>query len=587
MKIDELMRETTIKLDQAAKGKVAAGTVASTEVATLIAESMPDSDFFFPDLLQSFAKLLSRRQELMDLLPQAAQSRLNETAGAPQTAIPRSPENQSSSIGAKTVNTPFPQGISGLARDSRIMTDTIRQMISELEFVERVPDLASVYEQVRIKPAEIAGQRQNNGSVFVPSGPVDMKVEAPLMQAVSQRVSETMSVLNSIVDSAQNPSVPATNFNRLVTQAAATGKIAPELAVWVEEVAAALDQMPEMPDFTAAVTKWVNQVDPRIMRLSQTVENPELVRVWTAVQALNEFSLPAEQQPTIIAARTALGNDPAGQKVMPQLDVLRSVVQRIVDLPTLVQTGQTTSQLASLSQVGRFELLLSTAAARPELLEKLVAVLPELVTVGEIPVTSKAAPTTFQTLIQTAPQWLKTLADREEKPVMLQFWLAAKATDLGPWLSMESAERQQLTTMLKELRTTFEQPEAFHTPREDASSRSFMMQVPLYAPGQERPYPALIQVFEEKKERGGGQLPEQEVWVRVSLETDHIGTVDLSFRLQEKKYLSIFSRFADPQAASEFRASLPELRKEMAGTSLELKKIAVAGRIHPGGKIDG
>ena len=587
MKIDELMRETTIKLDQAAKGKVAAGTVASTEVATLIAESMPDSDFFFPDLLQSFAKLLSRRQELMDLLPQAAQSRLNETAGAPQTAIPRSPENQSSSIGAKTVNTPFPQGISGLARDSRIMTDTIRQMISELEFVERVPDLASVYEQVRIKPAEIAGQRQNNGSVFVPSGPVDMKVEAPLMQAVSQRVSETMSVLNSIVDSAQNPSVPATNFNRLVTQAAATGKIAPELAVWVEEVAAALDQMPEMPDFTAAVTKWVNQVDPRIMRLSQTVENPELVRVWTAVQALNEFSLPAEQQPTIIAARTAQGNDPAGQKVMPQLDVLRSVVQRIVDLPTLVQTGQTTSQLASLSQVGRFELLLSTAAARPELLEKLVAVLPELVTVGEIPVTSKAAPTTFQTLIQTAPQWLKTLADREEKPVMLQFWLAAKATDLGPWLSMESAERQQLTTMLKELRTTFEQPEAFHTPREDASSRSFMMQVPLYAPGQERPYPALIQVFEEKKERGGGQLPEQEVWVRVSLETDHIGTVDLSFRLQEKKYLSIFSRFADPQAASEFRASLPELRKEMAGTSLELKKIAVAGRIHPGGKIDG
>lgn len=586
MKIDELMRETTIKLDQAAKGKMAAGTVASTEVAALIAEGMPDSDFFFPDLLQSFAKLLSRRQELMDLLPQAAQSRLNETAGSPQTAISRSPENQSS-VGAQTVNTPFPQGISGLARDSRIMTDTIRQMISELEFVERVPDLASVYEQVRIKPAEIAGQRQNNGSVVVPSGPVDMKVEAPLMQAVSQRVSETMSVLHSIVDSAQNPSVPATNFNRLVTQAAATGKIAPELAVWVEEVAAALDQMPEMPEFTAAVNKWVNQVDPRIMRLAQTVENPELVRVWTAVQALNEFSLPAEQQPTIIAARTALGNDPAGQKVMPQLDVLRSVVQRIVDLPTLEQTGQTTSQLASLSQVGRFELLLSTAAARPELLEKLVAVLPELVTVREIPVTSKAAPTTFQTLIQTAPQWLKTLTDREEKPVMLQFWLAAKATDLGPWLSMESAERQQLTTMLKELRTTFEQPEAFHTPREDASSRSFMMQVPLYAPGQERPYPALIQVFEEKKERGGGQLPEQEVWVRVSLETDHIGTVDLSFRLQEKKYLSIFSRFADPQAASEFRASLPELRKEMAGISLELKKIAVAGRIHPGGKSDG
>ena len=93
MKIDELMRETTIKLDQAAKGKVAAGTVASTEVAALVADIMPDSDFFFPDLLQSFAKLLSRRQELMELLPQAAQSRLNDTAASPQTVLPRSSEN--------------------------------------------------------------------------------------------------------------------------------------------------------------------------------------------------------------------------------------------------------------------------------------------------------------------------------------------------------------------------------------------------------------------------------------------------------------------------------------------------------------
>ena len=586
MKIDELMRETTIKLDQAAKGKVAAGTVASTEVAALVADIMPDSDFFFPDLLQSFAKLLSRRQELMELLPQAAQSRLNDTAASPQTVLPRSPENPASA-GGQTINTPFPQGISGLARDSRMMTDTLRQMISELEFVERVPDLASVYEQVRIKPAEIAGQRQNSTGVFVMPGSTGIEPQDPLAQTASQRVSSVMAVLQSVVDAAQNPSVPLSYLNRITAQAAATGKIAPELAAWVDEVTATLDGMPETPEFTAALSKWINQVDPRILRLAQTVEKPELVRVWAAVQALNDLPHPVEQSSATIAARPALGNEPAGQKVMPQLDLLRSVVQRIVDLPAPVQIGQTTNQLASLSQVGRFELLLSAAAARPELLEKLLVVLPEFVTAAETSPTSKAMPPALHTLTQSAPQWLKTLAEREEKPVLLQFWLAAKAADLSPWISMEPAERQQLTTVLKELRSTFEQPEAFRTPREDTSSRSFMMQVPLYAPGQERPYPALIQVFEEKKERGGGQLPEQEVWVRVSLETDHIGTVDLSFRLQEKKYLSIFSRFADPQAASDFRSSLSELRKEMAGTSLELKKIAVAGRIHRGGKADG
>ena len=269
------------------------------------------------------------------------------------------------------------------------------------------------------------------------------------------------------------------------------------------------------------------------------------------------------------------------------LHFLRSVVEKIADLPVAAQPSTANTQLGMTSQAGRFELLLSSVAARPELLEKLIAMLLRTLPTKELLQSDKAMPAAYETLAQAVPKWLKAMVEREEKPVLLQFWVAAKVADLEPWLKMEPLERQQLIAVLKELSSTFEQPEAFRTPREDTNSRSFMMQIPLYAPGQETPYPALIQVFEEKKERGNGQLPEQEVWVRVSLETDHIGTVDLSFRLQDKKYLSIFSRFANPDAASEFRASLPELRKEMAGTSLELKKIAVAGRIHPGGKGNG
>jgi hypothetical protein len=139
-------------------------------------------------------------------------------------------------------------------------------------------------------------------------------------------------------------------------------------------------------------------------------------------------------------------------------------------------------------------------------------------------------------------------------------------------------ERQQSAAALKELASTYEQPEIFRLPVEDASSRGFIFQAALYAPGQDKSYPALIQVYEENKDRGNPEIPEQEVWVRVSLETDNIGTVDLSFRLQDKKYLTIFSRFADPDAAAEFRASLPEIRKELAETPLELKKIAVMQR---------
>lgn len=573
MKIDELMRDATLKLDQAAKGKVATDATSSAEVVVAVAESMPDSEFLFPDLLQSFAKLLTRRETLVELLPQAARSRLDQAVGSLSTnQLGQTEQGKSDSSGANPVSAALAQGISGLARENRVISETLRQMISELEFVERVPELTNLLDAVRVTSEGMAADRYSGEGVPVPQGQADTGSKLLSGQSASEVIKSAMTILQSIAEEMQIPPQTSVYLNRLAAQSAAAGRLAPDLAEWVDAVASALDGMSDdtkSPEFVAAMAKWIHQADPRILQLSRTTDRPELVRAWAAVQTLNE--LPQN----------------AGQAERSQLELLRSVVQRITELPTLTAAGAPTGPVTPVSLVGRFELLLSTAATRPELMQKLLTMLPELIYADNLLPEAKVTPTAYQTLAQTAPQWLKKLAEREERPAVLQFWVAVKTADLEPWLRMEPLERQQLTAVLKELRSTFEQPEAFRTPREDSGSRSFMMQLPLYAPGLERPYPALIQVFEEKRERGGGQLPEQEIWVRISLATEHIGTVDLSFRLQEKKYLSIFSRFADPAAASEFRTALPELRKEMAGTSLELKKIAVAGRIRPGGQGDG
>ena len=584
MKIDEFIRETMVKMEPAAKGKVEAGISASPELGALLADSMADSDFSFPDLLQAFGKLLSRRQELLDVLPQSVQSRLPETAGSPaspQTIAARSPESTS------TLNPSFPQGVSGLARDSRMMTDTLRQMISELEFVERVPGLEKI---VGAQTPKLEPGLFNRG--ILDSQPTNSTTTLPpvSMEEIPELVKVTLQTLQSTLSTEKALPTPATLFLRQVAQTLQSGQLAPGFSEWVDEVVTALDQNSNKAELEPALAKWLNQADPKVLRLAQTTGRPELGRVWAAVQELSATPASISQTTVALAANPSLSAASSVSTTFPasqdSLLFLRSVVEKIADLPVAAQPSANIQQ-GTTSQAGRFELLLSSVAARQELLEKLIAVLPRTLPTKELLQTGKAMSAAYETLTQAAPKWLKAMVEREEKPVLLQFWVAAKVADLEPWLKMESLERQQLIAVLKELNTTFEQPEAFRTPREDTNSRSFMMQVPLYAPGQETPYPALIQVFEEKKERGNGQLPEQEVWVRVSLETDHIGTVDLSFRLQDKKYLSIFSRFANPEAASEFRASLPELRKEMAGTSLELKKIAVAGRIHPGGKGDG
>jgi len=224
-------------------------------------------------------------------------------------------------------------------------------------------------------------------------------------------------------------------------------------------------------------------------------------------------------------------------------------------------------------------------------LSKLFSMLPEIVaaTEGALPAKSegKASAVAFDKLARSAPQWLTSMAEREQKPELLEFWTAAKAADLTPWVQLGQTERQQSAATLKELVSTFEQPGMFRNQGDDSASRGLMLQVALYAPGQEKPYPALIQIYEEKKDRGSSQPPEQEVWVRVSLETDYIGVVDLSFRLQDKKYLTIFSRFADVDSASEFQSSISEIREELAATPFELKNISVTQRSAVGGMADG
>lgn len=586
MKIDEFIRETMVKMEPAAKGKVEAGISTSPDLAGLIVDSVPDVDFFFPDLLQAFGKLLTRRQELLEVLPQSVQNRLPETTG--------SNGSRQVTLSSPTESTPmnnptFPQGVSGLARDSRVMTETLRQIISEVEFVERVPSLGKIVE----------AQQQQLETKIASTGIVDSqqttsptnKLQPVSMKEIPELVKVTLQVLQSSIATEKVPATPVMLFVRQSAQALQTGQLAPEFSAWVDEVVDTLNQHADKVEQEPALAKWLTQVDPKVLRLAQNIGKPELIRGWAVAQEFSAASISSAQTTTETLENPALPAVSSAGVALPalqdKLPYMRAVVEKLSDLPIPPQPVAANAQLATTSQVVQFELLLSSVAARPELLEKLIAVLPKTLPTKELLQSDQVKQAAYETLTQAAPKWLKTMAEKEEKPVLLQFWVAAKVADLGPWLTMEPLERQQLITVLKELNTTYEQPEVFRTPREDNTSRSFMMQIPLYAPGQETPYPALIQVFEEKKERGNGQLPEQEVWVRVSLETDHIGTVDLSFRLQDKKYLSIFSRFANPDAASEFRASLPELRKEMAGTSLELKKIAVTGRIHPGGKGDG
>jgi hypothetical protein len=545
------MRDSMVQTDTTAtKGKSAAENSTALNAGDAFAGLSSDLDISLPDLLQSFGRMVNRRQQLTDSLPGVVRERLTEatqSAGVPSVLVDGSTGNEGNTI---------QQGLSGLIRQNRAALDVTRQIAYELEFVERVPDLVEIFS-------------------------ADQRALAP--EALQSAVDKGLSTLQSTAVKDPRVSDPAMILTTLLDKAIQSGTVGKELAGWLDTMTIAMDNAAEDPEMMLQLSAWSNRVDPEVARLAEATGRPELVKVWAATQAWGS-SLSDTLGTTVSTGSAGTFSESA--------ETIKTALQSLATATGSATSLQSAAYPASVaSRIGQFELLLSSLGTRPEAMSTLLTLLPELVSAAEkkMPVKTegKATAAVHDTLARSAPKWLQTMASRTGKPELLDFWVACKMADLAPWAKLSAAERQEAAVVLKELSTTYEQPNVFKTTSEDASSRGLILQMALYAPEQGKTYPALIQIFEEKRERGNGNPPEQEVWVRVSLETDNIGGVDLSFRLQDKKYLSIFSRFADSEAASAFRTAMPELRKDFAGTSLELKKIAVTHRTGMGGTTDG
>ena len=544
MKIEDLLRNAVPKHESSAVGGSGKSrTILSQESGAAFLAKAGDAELFLPDLLQTFTQLIAKRQSLSAGLPNSVQQRL---AGAVT----------SSSVQGEAVSNRYAtigDGIAGLVRDNRSIPDLIRQLVSELNLVEQTPSLPQTF-------LSTAGSSQAAYELL------PRTVDAGLA-----KLSGELTVTDS-----QAPT-PALVLAGLIDTAVQTGTISAELSAWIDTLGAVVESQPEDSNLIMQINTVMNSVDPQIAQAAQLAGRPELVRIWAATQILDNAE--------VAASSSKLGVQAEG--TIDTIDTLQTVIQNLTNAATAKSTTlPATGLIGSYPRSTQLEMLVTLAVSQPATLDSMLAILPTVMTSVKSSFSLRSDDPVgmagYEKIKATAPKWLTELSGRLNKPELLEFWVAAKAADLVPWIELSSTERQLSMDSLKELANSFEQPEVFRQRGDDANSHSLTLQTVLYAPGQEKPYPALIQIYEEKKERGALQPPEQEIWIRLSLETHNIGTVELSFRLQEKKYLSVFSRFADSAVAAEFLEYLPELKTELTDSSFEVKKIAIAQRSQSG-----
>lgn len=567
MRIDDWFREMTLKTDPTLRGKVDLSTVGESELVTGLPEGIADNDFLFPDLLQAFGRMLSRRHSILESLPSEVKNRL--------------PELFAQEGSGPLAN--LQQGIVSAVRDNRQSQEAIRQLIQEFELVERLPTQINQSTTKTILQANPTNGNENDTSRSGLAKPENLFSSAlvsdnlrneALLTTIFSRLEKAWITANE----AKEASIAV--FDQLLRQSVQDGRMPEKFAAWISQTASTLEET-TAPAWLEALTKrWQSKMDPAVSQLARSLDKPELVKVWSIVRDW-EASFYLTHNKSI--AETGM------QKFSSATDLLR---QQFAEIELESLDSRYTSLLPVRHDIQSYTHRLESIfyrlfTAKPEVtLENLHqtqnilrAVYQGIAGADTRLVSSTKRPELFDLLAKLAPKWLTASIPKEEQTEILNLWVAAKQVDVSPWLKLGSPERHRILQLLRELASTFEQPEPFRLIRENADSRVFLTQLPLYAPGQERPYPAIIQVYEEKKDPLRKQELSQEIWVRVSLQTDNLGVVDLSFRLQDKRYLSIFSRFAEPTAAEAFRTLLADIRQDFLDGPLELKKIAVAGRI--------
>lgn len=177
---------------------------------------------------------------------------------------------------------------------------------------------------------------------------------------------------------------------------------------------------------------------------------------------------------------------------------------------------------------------------------------------------------------QNIPFTVRQAAVQQNLPDLPRLWAFMQMCDMA---------RLNLKMTPKALKRAGKDVAAFATSMRGAMSsdnavvqnqRSFQMMVPLYMGDNETSYPTYFNIYDENEQDPDTGENKKETWVRICILTDHVGAVELVFRIYDDSKLDMRFYFSQSEIAKEFGdIYVNELKKSMKNYSLNLGEISV------------
>lgn len=175
---------------------------------------------------------------------------------------------------------------------------------------------------------------------------------------------------------------------------------------------------------------------------------------------------------------------------------------------------------------------------------------------------------------QNTPQALQDGAVKHKLTDLPKVWLLLKALGAEQWQNLEPQNLQKSAEKVKELAQSMYKSTGMAGEKE-AEHSILSFSVPLQV-AEGIFYPAHIHIFHQEKNKENEVTDRQfETWLRVSVDTEHIGVVDSVFRLYGDNKLDVRVNFPSSSAANEFMQDLPDIRKNIENSKLTLTDIMI------------
>lgn len=156
-----------------------------------------------------------------------------------------------------------------------------------------------------------------------------------------------------------------------------------------------------------------------------------------------------------------------------------------------------------------------------------------------------------------------------------KLWAFAQLSELAALKDIKNRDYEnatkQLKTMISSLKGSLTSEGSYNANGEKAIS--FVM--PLYLGENEISYPAYIHIYDEPPHEDERGVMRKDTWFRVCVLTENIGAVDIVCQLYEGKNLNLRVMFSDQEAVQAFSDYLPDIRKALYKTEINLIDLKV------------